>query len=95
MSVFQESFYGQKVVFYSSMVVIITMGKILLLKRNDYFDFTCTFNRIPKPEDNFVALTSMLAASSGSIGVDLQDIANQPIRFWVNVVNFIALDYIP
>ena len=39
--------------------------------------------RMPKPEDNFVALTSMFAVSSGSIGVDLQDIPNEPIRFVV------------
>ncbi|CAF1622101.1 unnamed protein product [Rotaria magnacalcarata] len=38
-------------------------------------------NGMPKPQDNFVALTSMFAASSGSIGVDLQDIPNEPIRF--------------
>ncbi|CAF1051330.1 unnamed protein product [Rotaria magnacalcarata] len=36
---------------------------------------------IPKPEDNFVALTSMLGASSGSISVDLQAIPNEPTRF--------------
>lgn len=77
------------------MVAIITTGETLLLKENHHFDFACIFNRIPKPEDNFVALTSMFAASSGSIGVDLQDIANQPIRFWVSVLNFIALHYIP
>jgi len=38
-------------------------------------------NGLPKPEDNFVSLTSMFAVSSGSIGVDLQDIPNEPIRF--------------
>lgn len=43
-------------------------------------------HRIPKPEDNFVALTSMLGASTGSISVDLQTIPNEPIRFMVNCV---------
>ncbi len=38
---------------------------------------------LPKPQDNFVTLTSMFAVSSGSIGVDLQDIPNEPIRFVV------------
>jgi PhoPQ-activated pathogenicity-related protein len=42
---------------------------------------------LPKPEDNFVTLTSMFAVSTGSIGVDLQDIANQPIRFWADMRN--------
>jgi hypothetical protein len=46
---------------------------------------------MPKPEDNFVSLTSMFAASSGSIGVDLQDIANQPIRFMASLVDVISL----
>ena len=74
------------------MVVITLTGQILSLKKNRKFDSVCIFsNRIPKPEDNFVALTSMLAASSGSIGVDLQDIANQPIRFWASLVDLIAL----
>jgi hypothetical protein len=36
---------------------------------------------MPKPEDNFVTLTSMFAVSSGSIGIDLQGIPNEPIRF--------------
>jgi len=38
-------------------------------------------NGVPKPEDNFVSLTSMFAVSSGSIGIDLQDIPNEPLRF--------------
>ncbi|CAF1416794.1 unnamed protein product [Adineta ricciae] len=45
------------------------------------------YDGLPKPEDNFVALTSMFAVSSGSIGVDLQDIANQPIRFNADLSN--------
>ncbi|CAF4877849.1 unnamed protein product [Rotaria sp. Silwood1] len=36
---------------------------------------------MPKPEDNFVTLTSMLGASTGSISVDLQTIPSEPIRF--------------
>lgn len=42
--------------------------------------------RLPKPQDNFVTLTSMFAVSAGSIGVDLQDIPNEPIRFVVWLV---------
>jgi hypothetical protein len=41
-------------------------------------------NSIPQPQDAFVALTAMVAVGIGSIGVDLQDIPNQPIRFMVN-----------
>ena len=67
------------------------MGEIFSLQKKCYFDSVCVLNRIPKPEDNFVALTSMFAASSGSIGVDLQDVANQPIRFWASLVNLISL----
>jgi hypothetical protein len=44
-------------------------------------------NRIPKPQDNFVTLTSMFAVSSGSIGVDLQQIPNEPIRFIVRLIS--------
>ncbi|CAF0973466.1 unnamed protein product [Adineta ricciae] len=36
---------------------------------------------IPKPQDNMLALTSMFAISSGSLGVHLQDIPNQSFRF--------------
>lgn len=43
-------------------------------------------NRLPKPEDNFVRLTSMFAVSTGSIGIDLQDIPNEPIRFVVRLI---------
>lgn len=43
---------------------------------------------MPKPQDNFVSLTSMFAVSSGSIGVDLQDIPNEPIRFVVSFIRF-------
>lgn len=43
---------------------------------------TCS---LPKPQDNFVTLTSMFAVSAGSIGVDLQDIPNEPIRFLVRL----------
>ncbi len=39
------------------------------------------------PQDNFVTLTSMFAVSSGSIGVDLQDIPNEPIRFLVRLIH--------
>ncbi|CAF4525160.1 unnamed protein product [Rotaria sp. Silwood2] len=42
---------------------------------------------LPKPQDNFVSLTSMFAVSSGSIGVDLQDIPNEPIRFMADPTN--------
>jgi len=42
--------------------------------------------RIPVPQDNFVTLTSMFAVSSGSIGVDLQTIPNEPIRFTVRLI---------
>ena len=41
--------------------------------------------RMPKPEDNFVRLTAMVAVSIGSIGIDLQDIPNQPIIFTVRL----------
>jgi len=41
-------------------------------------------NSIPQPQDAFVALTAMVAVGSGSIGIDLQDIPNQPVRFMVN-----------
>ncbi|CAF3515250.1 unnamed protein product [Adineta steineri] len=44
-------------------------------------------NGLPKPQDNFVSLTSMFAVSSGSIGVDLQDIPNEPIRFVADPTN--------
>ena len=39
--------------------------------------------RIPQPQDNLLSLTSMFAVSSGSLGIHLQDIPNQPFRFWV------------
>lgn len=42
---------------------------------------------LPKPEDNFVRLTSMFAVSTGSIGIDLQDIPNEPIRFVADPTN--------
>ncbi|UJR29763.1 hypothetical protein I4U23_017311 [Adineta vaga] len=38
-------------------------------------------DRIPQPQDDFVALTAMVAVGIGSIAVDLQDIPNGPIRF--------------
>ncbi len=63
------------------------MGKNLSFKKNHHFNSVCVFNRLPKPEDNFVTLTSMFAVSTGSIGVDLQDIANQPIRFWASLID--------
>ncbi|CAF1644495.1 unnamed protein product [Adineta ricciae] len=44
-------------------------------------------NGLPKPQDNFVSLTSMFAVSTGSIGVDLQDIPNEPIRFVADPTN--------
>jgi hypothetical protein len=40
---------------------------------------------MPKPQDNFVELISMFSVSAGSIGVDLQDIPNEPIRFTVEI----------
>lgn len=36
---------------------------------------------MPQPTDNFVELTSLFAVGTGSIGVDLQQIPNQPIVF--------------
>jgi PhoPQ-activated pathogenicity-related protein len=36
---------------------------------------------MPKPSDNFVELTSLLAVSIGIIGADLQQVPNQPISF--------------
>jgi len=56
---------------------------LLKLKKRLCFLFD---NRIPKPQDNFVILTSMLAVSSGSIAVNLQQIPNQPIRFIVRLI---------
>ncbi len=56
---------------------------LLKLKMNSVF-FN---NRIPKPQDNFVTLTSMFAVSSGSIGVDLQQIPNEPFRFIVRLIS--------
>ena len=44
----------------------------------------CNF-RIPNPQDNMLALTSMFAVSSGSLGIHLQDIPNQSFRFKVNI----------
>ncbi len=41
---------------------------------------------MPKPEDNFVVLSSMLGVSTGSISVDLQTIPNEPIRFMVSFI---------
>ncbi|CAF0982013.1 unnamed protein product [Adineta steineri] len=38
-------------------------------------------DRIPQPQDDFVALTAMVAVGIGSIAVDLQDVPNGPIRF--------------
>ncbi len=62
------------------MVVAIIMGRI----NRRWINYKSWFHiRLPKPEDNFVSLTSMFAVSSGSIGVDLQDIPNEPIRFMV------------
>jgi hypothetical protein len=40
--------------------------------------------RIPKPQDNLLALTSMFAVGSGSLGIHLQDVPNQPFRFLVS-----------
>ncbi len=40
-------------------------------------------NRLPKPQDKLITLTSLLAISSGSIGVDFQNIPNEPIRYVV------------
>ncbi|CAF3581131.1 unnamed protein product [Rotaria sp. Silwood1] len=44
-------------------------------------------DRIPQPQDDFVALTSMVAVGTGSIAVDLQDIPNAPIRFPADPTN--------
>lgn len=62
----------------SLMVVQIEMGKPIDRQHQNYVCY-----RLPKPQDNFVSLTSMFAVSTGSIGVDLQDIPNDPIRFIV------------
>ena len=78
----------------SSMVAISTTGKSFERKKDIIFSPFSTLNRLPKPEDNFVALTSMFAVSSGSIGVDLQDIANQPIRFNASIFDLIGTDFI-
>ncbi|UJR29760.1 hypothetical protein I4U23_017308 [Adineta vaga] len=40
-------------------------------------------DRIPQPQDDFVALTAMVAVGIGSVTADLQDIPNGPIRFMV------------
>ena len=46
--------------------------------------FFIRFNTsLPKPDDYFVILTSMLAVGSGTIGIDLQQVPNDPIRFIV------------
>ncbi|CAF1001048.1 unnamed protein product [Adineta steineri] len=42
---------------------------------------------IPKPQDNLLALTSMFAVSTGSIGIHLQDVPNQAFRFWADPSN--------
>jgi PhoPQ-activated pathogenicity-related protein len=42
---------------------------------------------IPKPQDNMLALTSMFAVSSGSLGIHLQDVPNQPFRFLADPSN--------
>ena len=55
--------------------------KIWIKIKTNLFDY-----RLPTPQDNFVSLTSMFAVSSGSIGVDLQDIPNEPIRFVVRLL---------
>jgi hypothetical protein len=48
-------------------------------------NFSVGMYRIPQPLDAFVALTSMIAVSTGSIVADLQDIPNGPIRFMVRL----------
>ena len=49
------------------------------------FDYPPIPFRIPQPQDDFVALTAMVAVGIGSIAVDLQDIPNGPIRFMVQL----------
>jgi hypothetical protein len=47
---------------------------------------------MPQPQDNLLALTSILAVGSGSIAAYLADIPNQPLRFWVRFIsNFILI----
>ena len=80
-SLFHIDLPDQIVLFYLLMVVVIIMGNemyIYLFDKNKNKLYS-----LPKPQDNFVALTSMFAVSSGSIGVDLQDIPNEPLRFIV------------
>lgn len=47
---------------------------------------TLFFSSLPKPEDSSVSLISMLAVSTGSITVNLQDVPNVPIRFTVSMI---------
>lgn len=46
------------------------------------------FQSIPQPQDDFVALTAMVAVGIGSVTADLQDIPNGPIRFMVCFISF-------
>jgi hypothetical protein len=39
----------------------------------------------PPPTDNFVALTTMIAASTGAVAANLKQIPNQPVVFKVGV----------
>ena len=55
-------------------------------RRDEYnHDWASFPRRMPQPQDNFVSLTSMFSVGSGSIGVDLQDVPNEPIRFIVRM----------
>jgi hypothetical protein len=49
---------------------------------------------MPQPQDDFVALTSMVGVSTGSISADLQDIPNGPIRFTVILFRLVFIPMI-
>jgi hypothetical protein len=53
---------------------------------HDYSEIFNSIFRIPKPQDNLLALTSMFAVGAGSLGIHLQDIPNQPFRFYVSLI---------
>lgn len=72
--------------FCSLMVEATAMGKVnvISIQNNILKIIIPNLNlRIPKPNDNFVELTSLFAVSTGSIAADLQQIPNQPTVFVV------------
>ena len=70
---------------------VILIGNYLL-HINKYIYFKS--KSIPQPQDTLVILTSMIAISSGSICIDLQDIPSQPITFMVNIFVLIIFEII-